>query len=173
MDCAKRVHFVGLQRQPQQVSAPANTTGEQPTGRSTAVSSLLRQTHTGQNYSRKNRATRDRIAEQPNKHRPIKCIRLMLCPMKTMHQNTLVILTNQNRYGSTWPTEWFCSAVELHYPVVVFDCCLHRINQQGRCRRSSQLSSATEGMWLFFGLCLLYTSPSPRDQRGSRMPSSA
>ena len=30
--------------------------------------------------------------------------------------------------------------------------------------------------WLAFGLvytCLLYTSPSPRDQRGSRMPSSA
>ena len=26
-----------------------------------------------------------------------------------------------------------------------------------------------EGMWA----CLLYTSPSPRDQRGSRMPSSA
>ena len=24
-----------------------------------------------------------------------------------------------------------------------------------------------------FSLCLLYTSPSPRDQRGSRMPSSA
>ena len=24
-----------------------------------------------------------------------------------------------------------------------------------------------------FGFCLLYTSPSPRDQRGSRMPSSA
>ena len=23
------------------------------------------------------------------------------------------------------------------------------------------------------GICLLYTSPSPRDQRGSRMPSSA
>ena len=26
---------------------------------------------------------------------------------------------------------------------------------------------------LAFGVCLLYTSPSPRDQRGSRMPSSA
>ena len=26
---------------------------------------------------------------------------------------------------------------------------------------------------VFFFLCLLYTSPSPRDQRGSRMPSSA
>ena len=26
---------------------------------------------------------------------------------------------------------------------------------------------------LLFGSCLLYTSPSPRDQRGSRMPSSA
>ena len=25
----------------------------------------------------------------------------------------------------------------------------------------------------YFPLCLLYTSPSPRDQRGSRMPSSA
>ena len=24
-----------------------------------------------------------------------------------------------------------------------------------------------------YGVCLLYTSPSPRDQRGSRMPSSA
>ena len=30
-------------------------------------------------------------------------------------------------------------------------------------------------MWIFYfvGICLLYTSPSPRDQRGSRMPSSA
>ena len=26
---------------------------------------------------------------------------------------------------------------------------------------------------VFTGTCLLYTSPSPRDQRGSRMPSSA
>ena len=25
----------------------------------------------------------------------------------------------------------------------------------------------------YYGCCLLYTSPSPRDQRGSRMPSSA
>ena len=25
----------------------------------------------------------------------------------------------------------------------------------------------------YIGICLLYTSPSPRDQRGSRMPSSA
>ena len=35
---------------------------------------------------------------------------------------------------------------------------------------------ALAGMFSFMGLgilCLLYTSPSPRDQRGSRMPSSA
>ena len=37
---------------------------------------------------------------------------------------------------------------------------------------------AFQGSWqifwvLFYGFCLLYTSPSPRDQRGSRMPSSA
>ena len=34
-----------------------------------------------------------------------------------------------------------------------------------------------EPLWrqffIWFGNCLLYTSPSPRDQRGSRMPSSA
>ena len=29
------------------------------------------------------------------------------------------------------------------------------------------------GTKALFGTCLLYTSPSPRDQRGSRMPSSA
>ena len=30
-----------------------------------------------------------------------------------------------------------------------------------------------EGLWTRYENCLLYTSPSPRDQRGSRMPSSA
>ena len=29
------------------------------------------------------------------------------------------------------------------------------------------------GIWLLFGACLLYTSPSPRDRQKSRMPSSA
>ena len=33
--------------------------------------------------------------------------------------------------------------------------------------------SLTEDIASQFGFCLLYTSPSPRDQRGSRMPSSA
>ena len=31
----------------------------------------------------------------------------------------------------------------------------------------------SEGFAIKFKVCLLYTSPSPRDQRGSRMPSSA
>ena len=30
-----------------------------------------------------------------------------------------------------------------------------------------------ERHWYHYEICLLYTSPSPRDQRGSRMPSSA
>ena len=30
-----------------------------------------------------------------------------------------------------------------------------------------------EHIWSYLWSCLLYTSPSPRDQRGSRMPSSA
>ena len=33
--------------------------------------------------------------------------------------------------------------------------------------------SVDDGKSTLIGRCLLYTSPSPRDQRGSRMPSSA
>ena len=44
-------------------------------------------------------------------------------------------------------------------------------------RRGSGSSGTSVGTCVLFGLgispCLLYTSPSPRDQRGSRMPSSA
>ena len=36
-----------------------------------------------------------------------------------------------------------------------------------------QPSILFEGEYSFIFICLLYTSPSPRDQRGSRMPSSA
>ena len=43
----------------------------------------------------------------------------------------------------------------------------------------ANLSTRFQEMWVrdepvvYIGFCLLYTSPSPRDQRGSRMPSSA
>ena len=36
-----------------------------------------------------------------------------------------------------------------------------------------QVQRARSGRRLTLKICLLYTSPSPRDQRGSRMPSSA
>ena len=39
--------------------------------------------------------------------------------------------------------------------------------------RLSALDDGTVDFEAEFGICLLYTSPSPRDQRGSRMPSSA
>ena len=45
--------------------------------------------------------------------------------------------------------------------------------------RAQMLKELLPGLNALFGLeyekydCLLYTSPSPRDQRGSRMPSSA
>ena len=39
-------------------------------------------------------------------------------------------------------------------------------------KRGSRRAKA-EDQWLSLHSCLLYTSPSPRDQRGSRMPSSA
>ena len=43
-----------------------------------------------------------------------------------------------------------------------------RLNQQG-----ATIEATTPGKWRPRAVCLLYTSPSPRDQRGSRMPSSA
>ena len=39
--------------------------------------------------------------------------------------------------------------------------------------RLSDEQIAAVRRWIELGACLLYTSPSPRDQRGSRMPSSA
>ena len=42
---------------------------------------------------------------------------------------------------------------------------------------SDYFRNGCKGTWWLVGasafICLLYTSPSPRDQRGSRMPSSA
>ena len=43
---------------------------------------------------------------------------------------------------------------------------------KGKEMAAQEMSKLTGGMGLP-GICLLYTSPSPRDQRGSRMPSSA
>ena len=37
----------------------------------------------------------------------------------------------------------------------------------------SQLALGALGVTLIYGICLLYTSPSPRDPKTSRMPSSA
>ena len=44
---------------------------------------------------------------------------------------------------------------------------------QADARRRFDLSYADGSELKGFNACLLYTSPSPRDQRGSRMPSSA
>ena len=38
---------------------------------------------------------------------------------------------------------------------------------------TSAAPTGRHGLFDLLGTCLLYTSPSPRDQRGSRMPSSA
>ena len=44
--------------------------------------------------------------------------------------------------------------------------------ESGLSRAKSSINVALKNV-TDFGICLLYTSPSPRDQRGSRMPSSA
>ena len=44
---------------------------------------------------------------------------------------------------------------------------------QNECPILSMSKNFAKRHKLFINICLLYTSPSPRDQRGSRMPSSA
>ena len=53
---------------------------------------------------------------------------------------------------------------------------LELISDRARCAEEVarvKMATLAEGEVPVFYRCLLYTSPSPRDQRGSRMPSSA
>ena len=51
---------------------------------------------------------------------------------------------------------------------------LNTICQSGNCPNMGECWGAGTATFMILGnTCLLYTSPSPRDQRGSRMPSSA
>ena len=50
---------------------------------------------------------------------------------------------------------------------------IQRLMEHDPERRFSSANEAREVMQDYLAHCLLYTSPSPRDQRGSRMPSSA
>ena len=52
-------------------------------------------------------------------------------------------------------------------PILQFLSLGYLLEASGRIIRTKRLRDG------LFGICLLYTSPSPRDQRGSRMPSSA
>ena len=45
--------------------------------------------------------------------------------------------------------------------------------QEANCPNITECWSKRHATFMIMGDCLLYTSPSPRDQRGSRMPSSA
>ena len=58
---------------------------------------------------------------------------------------------------------------EYSYALVVEDPQVQQIEQDNALAASSNCIFSEDP----FGGCLLYTSPSPRDQRGSRMPSSA
>ena len=66
-------------------------------------------------------------------------------------------------------TYWAGCAV---YRVLYIVCCV-----LGVYRVLGVLGVSSVGCWVLcctmYNICLLYTSPSPRDQRGSRMPSSA
>ena len=64
--------------------------------------------------------------------------------------------------------------IDTAYDVVVLDRDLPGVHGDEVCRRLLREQVHTRVLMLTAaGTCLLYTSPSPRDQRGSRMPSSA
>ena len=67
-------------------------------------------------------------------------------------------------FGTTFEIKWFSSSFASGSEKSQIDLALKRVDQlMSTYKSDSELSQ----------LCLLYTSPSPRDQRGSRMPSSA
>ena len=71
---------------------------------------------------------------------------------------------------STWPTyEEYLSFLYVTFKEV------YRVTEKGRmcCVNLSPVIVPRESRKHESKSCLLYTSPSPRDQRGSRMPSSA
>ena len=72
-------------------------------------------------------------------------------------RQTRYVNKKEGRTGSLW---------EGRYKLSVID----RDSYLLQCCRSVELNSVKAAM---VESCLLYTSPSPRDQRGSRMPSSA
>ena len=79
-------------------------------------------------------------------------------------------------------------SMTFHKPVLVGDtlCCYVEVQRIGKTSIQVKIESwvrrqfdeedrvlVTEGIFTYVAVCLLYTSPSPRDKRQSRMPSSA
>ena len=73
-------------------------------------------------------------------------------------------LTNSATIVDFFPEAFVAEACEKKGVKVV----IKRFNKRVTFRANGMKSYST-----VVGTCLLYTSPSPRDQRGSRMPSSA
>ena len=73
----------------------------------------------------------------------------------------------------------FCFALRLDAPEdLAGGCCVVSLHDDRQARATGDKHGASLGEAVVplrdvFARCLLYTSPSPRDQRGSRMPSSA
>ena len=67
----------------------------------------------------------------------------------------------------------FCADADLNVTAEIKDVFQHSY-AQGQCRMNALMHVAEDDQGdVIVLVCLLYTSPSPRDQRGSRMPSSA
>ena len=75
-------------------------------------------------------------------------------------------MTQTNKGPKTGDSRWFLLESQLT-EVVVLDA------QERTGIRMLANASVESGIAVQVTTCLLYTSPSPRDQRGSRMPSSA
>ena len=68
---------------------------------------------------------------------------------------------------------WYILKVQVNRERTICEQLKRRVSVGGLDRYFGDIVVPTEDVREFNKACLLYTSPSPRDQRGSRMPSSA
>ena len=73
----------------------------------------------------------------------------------------------QREWDKVWTESWLIAGVSTDLPEVG-DYFLFRVRSE-----SIIVTHTEDGIKAFYNVCLLYTSPSPRDKRQSRMPSSA
>ena len=107
---------------------------------------------------------------------------IILVTQKTLEDTSLLLSKlNNTLYNQTIPALFNGTlGKQIRHLIELYQCLLFRsnnvVNYDERARNpllETKIEVAKASIQDLITHCLLYTSPSPRDQRGSRMPSSA